>query len=150
MSNFYVGIPCFYMENSPKEDDVINCFADNLDINVPNSSCFKYKNNFYIYGDEIDKFFVNFKYLNNIVLESSRYKKLQHKSIENIKSKVNELDSKKDYLSKLMLEVESLKALNGILLDKLNEEKERRNAIKLTINQVIKDFENYLSTLKND
>lgn len=148
MCDFYVAIPCFYVEDSYREDEIEIYMSTNLNFDMINPSCFKCGDNFYVFDDEIDKFHLNFKYLNNIVSDAVAYRKMHHNSIENVKKEVDMLDFQTDYLNNLTSEVECLKSLNNILLDKLNEEKERNYSVKLAAKQVIEDFDDYLSVLK--
>lgn len=116
--DFYIAIPSYDIEGDAIDENVLDGFIEQFNVDQIETKVLENENNFYVFTDVLP---LNFKEVNNTVKESKELVKIYNDNVSYLTKLLRNEDRYQDQLNKLVRDIEKLKKENAILKEKKEE-----------------------------
>lgn len=116
--DFYIAIPSYDIEGDAIDENVLDGFIEQFNVDQIETKVLENENNFYVFTDILP---LNFKEVNNTVKKSKELVKIYNDNVSYLTKLLRNEDRYQDQLNKLVRDVEKLKKENAILKEKKEE-----------------------------
>lgn len=116
--DFYIAIPSYDIEGDAIDENVLDGFIEQFNVDQIETKVLENENNFYVFTDILP---LNFKEVNNTVKKSKELVKIYNDNVSYLTKLLRNEDRYQDQLNKLVRDIEKLKKENAILKEKKEE-----------------------------
>lgn len=116
--DFYIAIPSYDIEGDAIDENVLDGFIEQFNVDQIETKVLENENNFYVFTDVLP---LNFKEVNNTVKKSKELVKIYNDNVSYLTKLLRNEDRYQDQLNKLVRDIEKLKKENAILKEKKEE-----------------------------